>query len=150
MNPYTSKKKEKINFNTLNLDFKNSKTKSPNYIKFSLFNSFLGTKDRQKNDNKYENLSKIKMSPSGFLINMKTSIKSFCSKEKINKKKFFSNKRLLLNSIRYKSVAHFLSDSTNNSEFFKYKININKSKKATKNNTVNNKSTSKSNARSIW
>ena len=149
INPYTSKKKDKINFNTINLNFKKSKAKSPNYIKFSLFHSFLdNTKDKKNDINKYDAFNKIKLSPSGNLINMKTSVKSFCSKEKTKKKNFFANKHLLSNSIRYKSVAHFLGESVSNCEFFKYKINANKSRKMIKNNTIN-RSTSKSNAKSI-
>ena len=143
--------KEKHNYRTINLDFKNMSTKLNNQIKNPLLNSFIDSKEKNKKsaDNKYDfvylPLNKIKHSPSGEINCLKKKIKTFKSNF-INPKTKTSFSKYMLYNFGKKTDSLYFSKSINISEHNKYKnssINISKNKKNRYNKTITNKSNSK-------
>ena len=142
-----SNSKEKFNFRTINLDFKNMSTKLNNHMKKPLLSSFIDSKDKNKrsSDNKYDFVikpyNKIKNSPSCEMNSLKRKLKSFKS-TLINQKIKTSFSKYLLYSINKKNDAYYFSKSINTSEYNKYKNSSNKSKnmKNRYNKTINNNS----------
>ena len=135
--------KEKFNFRTINLDFKN--TKKP------LLNSFIDSKEKNKksSDNKYDfvmmPLNKIKNSPSSETNCLKKKFKNFKS-NLIKQKTKTSFSKYMLYNISKKSDAFYFSKSINNSEYNKYKNSStikSKNMKNKYNKTITNKSNSK-------
>ena len=148
-----SNSKEKLNFRTINLDFKNMSTKLNSYQKKHLLNSFADSKDKNKksSDNKQDFMlmpfNKIKNSPSGEMTCLKKKLKTFKS-NLIKQKTKTSFSKYMLYNIGKKTDAFYFSKSINTSEYNKYKnASINKSKnmKNIYNKTINNKSISKLN-----
>ena len=148
-----SNSKDKFNFRTINLDFKNMSTKLNSHHKKHLLNSFVDSKDKSKksSDNKRDfalmPFNKIKNSPSGEMTCLKKKLKSFKS-NLIKQKTKTSFSKYMLYNIGKKSDAFCFSKSINTSEYNKYKnASINKSKnlKNIYNKTINNKSISKLN-----
>ena len=145
--------KEKFNFRTINLDFKNMSTKLNNYNKKPLLNSFIDSKEKNKksSDNKHDfammPFNKIKNSPSGEMTCLKRKLKNFKS-NLIKQKTKTSFSKYMLYNMGKKNDAFYFSKSINTSEYNKYKnSSTNKSKniKNRYNKTITNKSNSKLN-----
>ena len=149
----SSYSKDKFNFRTINLDFKNMSTKLNSHNKKPLLNSFIDSKDKNKKSSQ-KNLefvlmpfNKIKNSPSGEMYCLKKKINNFKS-NLIKQKTKTSFSKYMLYNIGKKSEALYFSKSINTSEYTKYKnSSINKSKnlKSKYNKTMNGKSTIKIN-----
>ena len=147
----SSYSKDKFNFRTINLDFKNMSTKLNSHNKKPLLNSFIDSKDKNKKSSQ-KNLefvlmpfNKIKNSPSGEMYCLKKKINNFKS-NLIKQKTKTSFSKYMLYNIGKKSEALYFSKSINTSEYTKYKnSSINKSKnlKSKYNKTMNGKSTIK-------
>ena len=145
--------KEKFNFRTINLDFKNMSTKLNNYNKKPLLNSFIDSKEKNKksSDNKHDfammPFNKIKNSPSGEMTCLKRKLKNFKS-NLIKQKTKTSFSKYMLYNMGKKNDAFYFSKSINTSEYNKYKNSSTKNSKNIKNrynNTITNKSNSKLN-----
>ena len=147
----SSYSKEKPNFRTINLDFKNMSTKLNKYSKKPLLNSFIDSKDKNKksSDNKHDfslmPFNKIKNSPSSEMTCLKRKLKNIKSNLIKQKTKTSFSKYMLYNPVK-KTDAFYFSKSINTSEYNKYKnSSINKSKntnskyKITKKNISNSK-----------
>ena len=142
--------KDKLNFRTINLDYKNMSIKLNNHMKKPFLNSFVDSKDKNKksSDNKYDfvmmPLNKIKNSPSeemNYLKRKLQNIKTTLIKPKI--KTSFS-KYIMYNAGK-KSDSYYFSKSINISEYNKYKNSSIKNSKKVYNKTITNKSISKIN-----
>ena len=147
----SSYSKDKFNFRTINLDFKNMSTKLNSHNKKPLLNSFIDSKDKNKKSSQ-KNLelvlmpfNKIKNSPSGEMYCLKKKINNFKS-NLIKQKVKTSFSKYMLYNIGKKSDALYFSKSINTSEYTKYKnSSINKSKnlKSKYNKTMKDKSSIK-------
>ena len=145
--------KEKLNYRTINLDFKNMSTKLNKQIKKPLLNSFIDSKGKNKksSDNKYDFVimpfNKIKNSPSGEMNCLKKKLKTFKS-NLIKQKTKTSFSKYMLYNIGKKTDVFYFSKSINISEYNKNKnssINKSKNTKNRYNKTITNKSNSKIN-----
>jgi hypothetical protein len=145
--------KEKFNFRTINLDYKNMSIKLNHHMKKPLLNSFIDSKDKSKksSDNKYDfcimPINKIKNCPSEEMNSLKRKLKSFKSTLMKPKSKTSFSKYMMY-SLGKKSDSYYFSKSINISEYNKYKnLSVNKSKnlKNIYNKTITNKSISKIN-----
>ena len=142
--------KEKLNFRTINLDYKNMSTKLNTHRKKPLLNSFVDSKEKNKksSDNKYDFViipfNKMKNSPSGEMHCLKKKIKNFKTNLVKQKTKTSFSKYMLYN-IAKKCDTYYFSKSINTSEYNKYKNSSNKSKnmKRKYNKTITNKSNSR-------
>ena len=149
----SSYSKDKFNFRTINLDFKNMSTKLNLHSKKPLLNSFIDSKDKNKKSSQ-KNLefvpmpfNKIKNSPSGEMYCLKKKINNFKS-NLIKQKTKTSFSKYMLYNLGKKSEALYFSKSINTSEYTKYKnssINKSKNMKRKYNKTMNGKSTIKIN-----
>ena len=147
-----SSSKEKLNFRTINLDYKYMSIKLNNHTKKPLLNSFIDSKDKSKksSDNKYDlymmPINKIKNSPSEEMTYLKKKFKNIKSSLVKPKTKTSFSKYMIYNG--KKSDSYYFSKSINISEYNKYKnSSVNKSKYTKKvyNKTNTNKSISKIN-----
>jgi len=145
--------KDKFNFRTINLDYKNMSIKLSNHLKKPLLNSFIDLKDKNKksSDNKYDfcimPINKIKNSPSEEMNYLKRKLKNFKS-SLINPKTKTSFSKYMMYNAGKKTDSYYFSKSINISEYNKYKnSSVNKSKNLKKvyNKTITNKSNSKIN-----
>ena len=144
----SSYSKDKFNFRTINLDFKNMSTKLNLHSKKPLLNSFIDSKDKNKKSSQ-KNLefvpmpfNKIKNSPSGEMYCLKKKINNFKS-NLIKQKTKTSFSKYMLYNLGKKSEALYFSKSINTSEYTKYKnssINKSKNMKSKYNKTINGKS----------
>ena len=149
----SSYSKDKFNFRTINLDFKNMSTKLNLHSKKPLLNSFIDSKDKNKKSSQ-KNLefvpmpfNKIKNSPSGEMYCLKKKINNFKS-NLIKQKTKTSFSKYMLYNLGKKSEALYFSKSINTSEYTKYKnssINKSKNMKRKYNKTINGKSNLKIN-----
>ena len=149
----SSYSKDKFNFRTINLDFKNMSTKLNLHSKKPLLNSFIDSKDKNKKSSQ-KNLefvpmpfNKIKNSPSGEMYCLKKKINNFKS-NLIKQKTKTSFSKYMLYNLGKKSEALYFSKSINTSEYTKYKnssINKSKNMKRKYNKTINGKSNIKIN-----
>jgi len=147
-----SSSKEKLNFRTINLDYRYMSIKLNNHTKKPLLNSFIDSKDKSKksSDNKYDlymmPINKIKNSPSEEMTYLKKKFKNIKSSLVKPKTKTSFSKYMIYNG--KKSDSYYFSKSINISEYNKYKnSSVNKSKYTKKvyNKTNTNKSISKIN-----
>ena len=145
--------KDKFNFRTINLDFKNMSTKLNSKNKKTLINSFIDSKERnKKSSEKNQELvimpfTKIKQSPGGEMYCLKKKIKNV-KPNLIKQKAKTSFAKYMLYSIGKKSEVVYFSKSINTSEYSKYKqssINNSKTMKTKYNKTLNSKSNLKIN-----
>lgn len=145
--------KDKFNFRTINLDFKNMSTKLNSKNKKTLINSFIDSKERnKKSSEKNQELvimpfTKIKQSPGGEMYCLKKKIKNV-KPNLIKQKAKTSFAKYMLYSIGKKSEVVYFSKSINTSEYSKYKqssINNSKTMKSKYNKTLNSKSNLKIN-----
>ena len=145
--------KDKFNFRTINLDYKNMSIKLNNHMKKPFLNSFIDSKDKTKksSDNKYDfvmmPLNKIKNSPSEEMNYLKRKLKNFKS-TLIKPKTKTSFSKYMMYNVGKKTDSYYFSKSINISEYNKYKnSSMNKSKNLKKvyNKTITNKSISKIN-----
>ena len=144
----TSYSRDKFNFRTINLDFKNMSTKLNSHNKKPLLNSFIDSQDKNKKSAE-KNLdfcimpfNKIKNSPSGETFCLKKKINNFKS-NLIKQKTKTSFSKYMLYNIGKKSDALYFSKSINTSEYNKYKnssINKSKNMKSKYYKTMNSKS----------
>ena len=144
----TSYSRDKFNFRTINLDFKNMSTKLNSHNKKPLLNSFIDSQDKNKKSSE-KNLdfcimpfNKIKNSPSGEMYCLKKKIKNFKT-NLIKQKTKTSFSKYMLYNMGKKSDALYFSKSINTSEYNKYKnssINKSKNMKSKYNKTINSKS----------
>ena len=148
----SSYSKDKFNFRTINLDFKNMSTKLNSHSKKPLLNSFIDSKDKKKSSQKNLEFAlmpfnKIKNSPSGEMYCLKKKINNFKS-NLIKQKTKTSFSKYMLYNMGKKSEALYFSKSINTSEYTKYKnssINKSKNMKSKYNKTINGKSNLKIN-----
>ena len=149
----SSYSKEKLNFRTINLDFKNMSNKINTNYKKQLLSSFIDSKEKNKknSEKKLEYVimpfNKIKNSPSGEMYCLKKRIKNFKSNFSKQKIKTSFSKYMLCNMGK-KGEAPYFSKSINTSEYSKYKyssINNSKNMKNKYNKTINSKSNMKIN-----
>ena len=141
--------KEKANFHTINLDFKNISTKLNSHNKQQLLNSFIDSKDKKKktSDKNVERVimpfNKIKNSPSSQM---------YCLKKKIIKSNLIKQKtktsfsKYMLYNMGKKGDGFYFSKSINMSEYIKYKnssINKSKNQKSKYNKTISSNSNMK-------
>ena len=141
--------KEKANFHTINLDFKNISTKLNSHNKQQLLNSFIDSKDKKKktSDKNVERVimrfNKIKNSPSSQM---------YCLKKKIIKSNLIKQKtktsfsKYMLYNMGKKGDGIYFSKSINMSEYIKYKnssINKSKNQKSKYNKTISSNSNMK-------
>ena len=143
--------KEKFNFRTINLDFKNMSTKLHSHNKKPLLNSFIDSKEKTKKSSE-KNIeyvimpfNKIKNSPSGEMYCLKKKIKNFKSNMIKQKIKTSFSKYMLYNMGKKTDIPYF-SKSINTSEYSKYKYssnNISKNVKNRYNKTINSSSNMK-------
>jgi len=140
--------KDKFNFRTINLDFKNMSTKLNSKNKKQLINSFIDSKEKnKKSSEKNQELvimpfTKIKQSHGGEMYCLKKKIKNF-KPNLIKQKAKTSFAKYMLYSIGKKSEVVYFSKSINTSEYSKYKhssINNSKTMKSKYNKTLNSKS----------
>ena len=145
--------KDKLNFRTINLDYKNMSIKLNNHMKKPFLNSFVDSKDKNKksSDNKYDfvmmPLNKIKNSPSEEMNYLKRKLQNIKTTLIKPKTKTSFSKYIMYNAGK-KSDSYYFSKSINISEYNKYKnSSMNKSKNLKKlyNKTITNKSISKIN-----
>ena len=149
----SSYSKDKFNFRTINLDFKNMSTKLNSHNKKPLLNSFIDSKEKKK---KYSDknvdyiimpFNKIKNSPSNEMYCLKKKIKNIKSNLiKQGTKSSFS--KYMLYSMGKKTDALYFSKSINTSEYGKFKnssINKSKNMKSKYNKTITSKSNFKIN-----
>ena len=143
----SSYSKDKFNFRTINLDFKNMSTKLNSHSKKPLLNSFIDSKDKKKSSQKNLEFAlmpfnKIKNSPSGEMYCLKKKINNFKS-NLIKQKTKTSFSKYMLYNMGKKSEALYFSKSINTSEYTKYKnssINKSKNMKSKYNKTIDGKS----------
>ena len=141
----SSYSKDKFNFRTINLDFKNMSTKLNSHNKKPLLNSFIDSKEKNKNKNVdfiIMPFNKIKNSPSNEMYCLKKKIKNIKS-NLIKQKTKTSFSKYMLYSMGKKSDALYFSKSINASDYGKFKnssINKSKNMKSKYNKTVSSKS----------
>ena len=147
----SSYSKDKFNFRTINLDFKNMSTKLNSKNKKPLLNSFIDSKEKNKKSSEKNHdlaivpFNKIKNSPSSEMYCLKKKIKNFKYNFVKTKTKTSFSKYMLYNMGK-KSEALYFSKSINTSEYNKYKnssINNSKNMKNKCNKTLNSKSNKK-------